>query len=208
VIAQINKLAIIDVTLRQLLEGGVPTVAPPTQPPTQPPSGSASEQPTSPTPTSPPTSSGLVNHGFEDGVGPPWELVLAGTGAATISQDRLVHIEGGASARVDITAAGDERAAIAVRQGGLGIQAGSRYIASVSVRAASTREVRIRIASATGDTYGTRVLLVGPEWQVLSVDVTVFTTDSNAYIEFDLGRFSATTWLDDASFIQAPTTSG
>jgi hypothetical protein len=149
-----------------------------------------------------------VNPGFEAGVGPPWELSVAGSGAATWTADLAVHAGGTTSARVDISVAGDERAAIAVRQGALSIVAGSRYVATIAVRADATREVRLRIASAAGDTYATRLFTVGPSWQVLTVDSTVFATDPSAYLEIDLGRFPATTWLDDASFGQVAATGG
>jgi hypothetical protein len=173
------------------------------------PSSGPSDTPAaSPSGESPVVVNALVNPGFESGVGPPWELALTAPGSATLSADPTVHSGGAASARVDVTVAGDERAAVALRQGGLPIEAGGHYVASISVRAASTREIRIRIASATGDTYATRLYTVGPEWQVLTVDSTVFATDANAYLEVDLGRFAVTTWLDDASFGQIPATGG
>ena len=150
----------------------------------------------------------LVNPGFESGVGPPWELSVSGSGAANWTADQVDHAGGTTSARVDISVAGDERAAVAVRQGGLPIVAGSRYVATISVRSDAAREVRLRIASAAGDTYATRLFTVGPAWQVLTIDSTVFATDPNAYIEIDLGRFAATTWLDDASFGQVAATGG
>ena len=149
-----------------------------------------------------------MDPGFESGVGAPWELFVSGSGAATWMADQTAHAGGTTSARVDISVPGEERTAVAVRQGGLSIAAGSHYLATISVRSATTREVRLRIASAAGGTYATRLFTVGPEWQVLSVDSTVFATDLNAYIEIDLGRFAATTWLDDASFAQVAATGG
>jgi hypothetical protein len=157
---------------------------------------------------SPSVANGLVNPGFESGVGAPWALFVSGTGAATWTADQVEHAGGTTAARVDISDPGVERTAVAVRQGGLSIEAGSHYVATISVRAATTREVRLRIASAAGDTYATRLFTVGPEWQVLTVDSTVFATDLAAYIEIDLGRFAATTWLDDASFAQVAATGG
>jgi hypothetical protein len=197
-----------------LIEHPAPSASPPA--PSTVPSTPASAGPT-PTPlrsTSPSVpgsqsvANGLVNPGFESGVGAPWELFVSGDGAATWTADQAEHAGGTTSARVDISAAGIERAAVAVRQGGLSIEAGSHYVASIAVRAETTREVRLRIASAAGDTYATRLFTVGPEWQVLTVDSTVFATDLNAYIEVDLGRFAATTWLDDASFAQVAPTGG
>jgi len=191
-----------------------PSTSPPPPNATPAPSSSAPPAVTPPPSTTPsvPASPGgpndLVNPGFESGVGPPWELSVSGSGAATWTADQTEHAGGSTSARVDITVAGDERAAVAVRQGGLSIVAGSRYVATIAVRAEATREVRFRIASAAGDTYATRLFTVGPGWQVLTVDSTVFATDPNAYLEIDLGRFAATTWLDDGSFAQVAATGG
>jgi hypothetical protein len=225
--AILAEVPALNAALEALLIGRAPPSASPppsgSPPPSNPPP--ASTPPTGPLPSTPATAAppssggpsapaspgapnGIVNPGFEAGVGPPWELSVAGSGAATWTADLAVHAGGTTSARVDISVAGDERAAIAVRQGGLSIVAGSRYVATIAVRADATREVRLRIASAAGDTYATRLFTVGPSWQVLSVDSTVFATDPNAYLEIDLGRFPATTWLDDASFGQVAATGG
>jgi hypothetical protein len=224
--AILAEVPALNAALEALLIGRAPPSAspPPTRsaPPSNGPPASTPPAPSPSTPaTTPPPSSGgpsapaspvasnsIVNPGFESGVGPPWELSVAGSGAATWTADLAVHAGGTTSARVDISVAGDERAAIAVRQGGLSIAAGSRYVATIAVRADATREVRLRIASAAGDTYATRLFTVGPGWQVLTVDSTVFATDANAYLEVDLGRFPATTWLDDASFGQVAATGG
>lgn len=188
----------------------VPSAGPPSGTPGSPsprPTRSPSRGPSSGPPPAPPSSSaGLVNPGFEDGVGPPWELLVSASGAAQIAADQAIHAGGAASARIDISAAGVERTAVAVRQGGLAIEAGQHVVATISVRAATTREVRVRIASATGDTYATRLFTVGPDWQVLTIDTTVFATDLNAYFEIDLGRFDSSTWLDDASFVRVAAT--
>lgn len=191
-----------------------PSPAGPSLPPSLPPSPPPSPRPSGvgPTPSIslPPPSVpvGLQNAGFEIGVGAPWELSLSASGAATLQADSTVHAGGASSARVDITVPGIERTAVAVRQGGQPVAAGSHYLASIAVRAEATREVRLRIASAGGDTYATRLFTVGPEWQVITVDSTVLTTDTSAYLEVDLGRFAVTTWLDDASFNQVAVTGG
>jgi hypothetical protein len=173
-----------------------------TPPPSTPASGSASPPPSGA------AGNVIVNGGFEAGVGAPWELVVTPPASATLNPDSAIHASGARSARVDITVGGDERASVAVRQGGISIQAGGRYLATIAVRAASTREVRVRIASASGDTYGTRLFVIGSDWQTVTLDFTPFTTDPNAYLQVDLGRSAATVWLDDASFGQLPPTAG
>ncbi|HEU4572843.1 MAG TPA: carbohydrate binding domain-containing protein [Candidatus Limnocylindrales bacterium] len=182
--------------------------APPTAPPTVPPSSGPVGSGT----TSPPPSGGaanvIVNGGFEAGVGAPWELVVTPPASATLTADTAIHASGARAARVDIAVGGDERAAVAVRQGGVSIQAGGHYLATIALRAATTREIRVRVASAAGDTYGTRLFVIGSDWQTVTLDFTPFATDPNAYLQVDLGRSAATVWLDDASFGQLPPTAG
>ncbi|HET7030623.1 MAG TPA: hypothetical protein VFI34_08935 [Candidatus Limnocylindrales bacterium] len=214
IVAGLARLEAIDAVLRRLQEGPAPS-APASVPPSgepvpsvPPPSEPAGGTSPSPAPSSAALTNDLVNPGFETGVGAPWELLI-GTGAsATLNPDRAVHAGGAASARVDISTVTDERASVAVRQGGLSIEAGSRYVATIAARADAPREVRIRIASAAGDSYGTRLYTIGPDWQVLTLDVTVFATDPAAALEIDLGRSSATTWLDDVTFGRALVTGG
>jgi hypothetical protein len=211
--ASLARLDALDTVLRSIRESAGRTPPPDATPsPPPPPSASASGIPATPPPSLPgvesPSPGGLANPGFEAGVGPPWELVLSPGAAATLVADATDHVGGARSARVDITVPGSERAAVAVRQGGLSVQAGAHYIATIMVRASESREVRIRIASANGGTYGTRLYTVGTTWQALTVDSTIFATDPNAYLEIDLGRFGATTWLDDATFVQVAASPG
>src|SRR5207247_8212539 len=98
--------------------------ASPSTVPSAPPSAGPTQTPpprsTSPSaPASPSVANGLVNPGFESGVGTPWELFVSGDGAATWTADQAEHAGGTTSARVDISVPGEERAAVAVRQGGL-----------------------------------------------------------------------------------------
>ena len=217
VAAGLARLEALDVVLRGLRDqaGATPRPSPSAPPSAVPPSArptptqSSGPGPSgSSGPSATPAPAGLVNAGFEAGVGPPWELLLAPGSAATLQADPTVRASGSSAARVDIAVSGDERAAVAVRQGGLGLVAGSHYIGSIAVRTESTREVRLRIASASGDSYATRLYTVGPAWQTLTVDFTVFATDPNAYLEIDLGRSTVTTWLDDATFATVAATPG
>jgi hypothetical protein len=204
-IVRLGKLAAIDSRLRSAL---VADVQPTPTPAGSGPAGSGSPGPSGaiPSPSGPTASAsvspaaGLVNPGFEAGVGAPWELVLSAPASATLTGDSSMHHLGARAARVDITIPGEERAGISLRQGGLSIAAGSQYQATVWVLSSAAREVRLRIASGAGDTYATRLCTAGPTWSDCSVEATVFATDPAAYLEIDLGRFAETTWIDDASF--------
>jgi hypothetical protein len=147
----------------------------------------------------------LADPGFETGVGPPWRLLLGASGAATLTADLTSHAEGAASVRADIASATDERAGVAVVQGGLSLDAAREYTCSFAVRAAATREIVVRVVSSTGITFGTRLFEVGPAWTTVTFDVTPLTSDPSATLEVDLGRSSITTWLDAAYLGQMTT---
>ena len=71
---------------------------------------------------------------------------------------------GSTSARVDITAGSTAYAGISLRQAGLSLEAGRQYVLTVSTRAAAPRDVRVRVASASGAQYFGRIVSVTPQW--------------------------------------------
>lgn len=181
------------------------TAAPATAAPASPtlaPSLPASVPP-SVVPTAPPGPNEVLNPGFEQGVGPPWALVLTQTAQATIAPDTTEHAPGGstASARIDIQDPTPAIAWISLQQRGLKIDAGAYYQVSVALRASATREVVVRIASATGGTLGTgsRRYSIGPGWSVVSFQMTSIYQSDNASIAIDVGASPETVWVDDVS---------
>ncbi len=148
----------------------------------------------------------LVDSGFESGVGYPWTLTLGSGAAAVIVADTAVHASGTTSARVDIGTATEERAGVAVLQANLSLTAGRNYEISAWIQARSSREVRLRLVSATGQTYGAQVFVVGPRFAQAVMDVAPLIDDPSAVLEFDLGRSNVTTWIDDVVVAEvAPT---
>ncbi len=142
----------------------------------------------------------LLNPGFEDPSRRPWQLVVDDpAAAATFATDPTNPAAGRLSARIDITATSESRSGIALRQGGLRIDSGVRYVCSIRARAGTLREVQVRIVGSAGETYGTRLFTVGTEWQLLAFGFVSLVSDPGAAFEVDLGRSSATAWLDDAS---------
>lgn len=173
-----------------------PTPAP-TPTPTAEPSGSPEE-----TPSPSPIAAGpeqVTNGGFESGL-PPWQLLLTAGAAATPTIDPASPATGKASARVDISASSDAYGGITLQQAGLDLQAGGLYTLVLSAKATTDRDVRIRVASTTGDAYLTRLVTVGPAWVPSSFTFTAPISDPNGVLEIELGRSTVTTWIDDVSF--------
>jgi hypothetical protein len=212
IVAQIAELSALQAALDELARPQ-PTVAPTSPPPSTPPSpsttASASTRPSaSPLPTGSPSEGPLppagdeqvVNGGFEQGVGPPWGLFLGQGAAATLAPDNAKPGAGSTSARVDITAGSQAYSGISLRQPGLKLEAGRLYTLSVAVRAASQRDIRVRVASTTGASYVNRIAQVGTAWSTVAITFTAGVGDPNAVLELDLGRGNAATLFDAVSF--------
>jgi hypothetical protein len=139
----------------------------------------------------------IQNPGFEAIDPKPWVLALESPAAATLTVDAAAApFEGARSARIDIAASSDARTGVALRQTGIDVAASRRYVCRVALRAAADREVRVRVTSASGATYGTRLVTVGPVWTVVEFEFGSFVQDPAAVVNIDLGRSAITTWVD------------
>jgi hypothetical protein len=174
-----------------------PSVAPPT--PTAPPATKSPSAP--PSSASPPAGNEqLTNGDFESGVGPPWQLLVGGGAMATPTADNTNPASGKLSARIDISAGSTAYGGISLQQGGLDLEAGGLYTLTLSTRAVSDRDLRIRVASVDGASYLTRLVTVGAAWAPSTFTFTAPVTDPNAVLEIELGRSDVTTWVDAVSF--------
>jgi hypothetical protein len=193
------------------------TPVPPPVDPTTPPTPAATATPVPPTPAptelpsptlsgSPLPSTGqIANPGFEEGVASPWALIVEAPWTATVTIDATTPAyEGTRSARIDIPAASEARSAISLRQGGIEVARGRRYVCRLALRADSERDVQVRVASTAGATYGTRLVNVGPTWTVVEFEFGAFVEDPSAVIEIDFGRSAVTGWVDAVQVTDAP----
>jgi hypothetical protein len=209
----IEELPPIQASLEALLAAPPPTVAPsPTASPSPPPATATPIVPTAPTASPPPSGAlgsaapppaadeQLENPGFEAGVGPPWVLLVAAGSAATVTADTSAPASGSTAARIDIAIGSGAYGGISLQQPGLQLVAGGRYTVSLSARSALDREIRIRIASTGGASYLARLAPVGAAWSQQVYTFFAPVSDANAVLEIDLGRSTATTWIDAVSF--------
>jgi hypothetical protein len=181
-----------------------PVTPPPTIPPTALPSASPSVGPSGPAGSAGPYDQGLLQNGaFEDGLN-GWQLLVTPPAGATATPDPTGGVGGTAAARIDIAAASDSRTGVSLVTGPIALRQGAHYTISVAVRAADTREIRIRV-TGTGDvTYAPRVFTVGPAWTTVSFDLPQIVDDPGGGLALDLGRSGATVWFDNASVIETP----
>ena len=149
----------------------------------------------------------LINPGFEAGVGPPWQLLLADPSAQAVTvQDGSTWVSGKYSARVDIAAPSNRLLAVSEQQGGLAIEAGAYYQVTVSAKATAIRDIRIRIIGSEGQLLGngSDVVQVGTAWATSTFAMTSFAPASNASIAIDVGGNGGSVWLDDVSVARIP----
>jgi hypothetical protein len=137
----------------------------------------------------------IVNGGFEEGI-QPWVLELVPPAAGTLVVDTAGPGAGTASARVDISTGTDARSGISLVQSGISLRAGQTYTVRLLVRATEARDLRIRLAATNGDAYVARILPVSTSWTTISFTFDVLVDDSAAVFGIDLGRSTATTWID------------
>ncbi len=180
-----------------------PTPTPTAVPPTRTPAPVATPAPTAASPL--PLNGEVGNPGFEADTASPWTLVVEAPWTATLTiDDAAPAYEGSRSARIDIPAASEARSAISLRQGGIAVAQGRRYLCRLALRAATERDVRVRVASSAGATYGTRLVTVGPTWAIVEFEFGAFVEDPAAVIEIDFGRSTATGWVDAVQIMDAP----
>jgi hypothetical protein len=173
-----------------------PTPAP-TPKPTPQPTAVPTARPSTAPPSSPAEVGAIKNPGFEATGPAPWTLAVEVPAAASLTVDATASpFEGQRSGRVDISVPSDARTGVSLRQSGISISQTKRYLCRVALRAAADREVRVRVASVSGETYGTRVVTIGPEWQVVEFEFGSFVEDPSAVVAVDLGRSAVTTWVD------------
>jgi hypothetical protein len=146
----------------------------------------------------------IENGGFEDREDVSWALLRAPGANAALTLDPELPATGSLSARVDITTGSDAFAGIALRQTGLQLEAGRNYTLTLNVRSTEPREIRIRVMPAFGGSYVTRTEIATSEWTPLSFSFPTPVTDPNAVLEIQLGRSTATTWIDTVSFRPTP----
>ena len=180
-----------------------PTVRPSTSPAVGL-SASPSIGPSAPAGSGGPFDEGLVqNGGFEDSL-TGWQLLVTQPASATATIDPSAGIGGTAAARIDIATASDSRTGVSFVNGPFGLGQGAHYTISVAVRAAETREIRIRVTGAGDVTYAPRVFTIGPTWTVVSFDLSQIVDDPGGGLALDLGRSGATVWFDNVSLKESP----
>jgi len=200
VVKQIGALAPLTARAQAILAGALPSATPVR--PSATPSAQSSPPPVTPSATASSGSAGpgglIANGDFEAGAA-PWVLRTTPPAAAALTIDTAGANTGTAAARIDITAGTDARSGISLIQTGMALQAGQTYRIQVSLRSTAARDVRIQLGSSTGEVYAARIFPATATWSTVSFDVGVLVDDPSAIFGVDVGRSTASVWLDTIS---------
>lgn len=180
--------------------GSSASAGPPPTPTASPSAGiTASPAPPSATPSTAGGTNQLTNGGFEGSVA-PWQVDIASGAVAAWTLDTSDPAAGASSLRVTIAASSLSRAGISVRQLGVSVLPGVLYRLSVRVRAEASRELRLSVESTSRVTYASTLGVAGIGWTDVALEFLAIAGDEHAVVAIDLGRDTATTWLDDVAF--------
>jgi len=200
-----RDLPAIDARLEALLAPRVSPSVPPLASPSAiatagPPSGPpASVGPPSPTIPSPNPAERLRDPGFENGLG-AWSLRAGGGAIApSVSAGAPLGPYGARSLQIDVPATGS-LAVVGVGQGPIALHAGTRYVATVAIRADASRSAQIRVVGPAEETYGIALFEIGPSTLVARLEFVAVLDQPAATFWIDVGGpIQGTVWLDDAS---------
>ena len=130
----------------------------------------------------------------------PWSLHTAGSSvAATVSAAAPLGAVVTRSLEVDVPAGGSP-ADVGIGQGPITLQAGSRYLATLSIRSSAPRTVQLRVVGPAEETYSIKIVEIGPATVVATLEFASVVNEPSASFWIDLGGPAAgTVWLDDAS---------
>ncbi|MCJ7710943.1 MAG: carbohydrate binding domain-containing protein, partial [Chloroflexi bacterium] len=140
-----------------------------------------------------------ANGGFEGSID-PWQIGTAAGAVAIWALDASNPAVGATSLRVTITSGSPSRAGISVRQLGVHVRPGVRYRLSIRVRAETGRQVRLSVGSTSRGTYASILGVAGTGWADVALEFLAIAGDDRAVVAIDLGRDTATTWIDEVVF--------
>jgi hypothetical protein len=145
----------------------------------------------------------LRDPGFETGLGSWTRRATGGAALPVTGAAEPLGTLGNQSLRVDVPATGS-LAIVSIGQGPIALHAGTRYVASVAIRADATRSAQLRVVGPAEETYGIALIEIGPQTVIGRLEFMAVLDQPAAMFWIDLsGTNSGTVWLDDASLIVA-----
>jgi len=187
-----------------------PTLAP-TLTPSISPTSILTPSPTSlptPSPTgSPYPSENLIKNGsFEEDLS-NWKLGTVRNARAVLTRDTTTRGEGLASAKVSVTTPESWLGSVQFVQDGIPLTAGRGYRLSFWASASVNRPIQIvmRRGSRPWTQYNVLSQNITTAWNKYTLTFTAGSSDPSSTVEFSLGQYASTVWLDGVELISVQT---
>lgn len=155
-----------------------------------------------------PGSNQIINPSFENSLD-GWDFgVDSGSGyEATLARDTSTAAQGGASARIDVTASPGTEWRVALSQPDHTLQQDQRYDLIFWARSDAPRSIAVNAQkdSPDWDGYGLyQRVQIGTTWQEYTVSFEATANATNAMYQFFFGETTGTVWLDDVRLTLHP----
>ena len=134
---------------------------------------------------------------------PGWVFGARPGVVATLSQDRDIHTDRAAAARIDIAQGHPVDWYAQLSQGGLPLSNGTDYLLSFWARASAPRVISVVLQrdSAPWSEYYYREIGLTEEWKQYSFAYASTIDDARAALRLNLARSVGQVWLDDVSLV-------
>jgi len=141
----------------------------------------------------------LRDPGFETGIESWTRRATGGVPLPATSAGEPLGVYGQRSLRVDVPTTGS-LAVVSIGQGPIALHTGTRYVATVAIRADAPRSAQLRVVGPAEETYGIALIEIGPATIVARLEFLAVLDQPAATLWIDLGGSNqGTVWLDDAS---------
>ncbi|HDN78946.1 MAG TPA: hypothetical protein ENG33_00605, partial [Chloroflexi bacterium] len=128
----------------------------------------------------------------------PWELAVPGSAQASRSLDKTTAGEGYGSVRIEVTQPGYWMETVKFIHEGINLEEGRSYALFFWAKASVDRPIGItlRESSAPWTIYYATAQEIDTYWHRYKVNFTSGASDTNATLQFGLGEYASTVWLD------------
>ena len=152
----------------------------------------------------------VTDGGFDAPLGDPWTYWVdtdAGA-AAAFSLDTATSADGGSSARVDVSDAGDLTSwHVALFHDDLGVTSGQLYDLTFWAKADAPHvvDVNLQKQEADWDDYGLwGEVTLSTEWREFTMPFEASATAADGRLGFNVGTATGTVWIDAVSLVERP----
>ncbi len=139
----------------------------------------------------------------------PWFFVLGSGGGGSVSKDGTTKVEGGYSAKVNVTQANPTSPwAVQLLQGSLPIVSGKQYTISFYAKSSTNQKTTVVVQkNGTPYTvYAAKDFTLTTDWKYYSYTYTSTANELNGALAFNMAHSTGQVWIDGASLYESAAT--